>query len=270
MASRSGDALFGLINDILEMSRLEAGQLTLRPSLFAVGSLLSSAVEMFRAQAAGRGVTFRVDVADNVPAELFLDPGRLRQVLLNLLSNAVKFARPGEVLVLARVAGSEAGERLRLAVRDRGPAIPVEDRGQLFLPFSRLERPDGGDPIGTGLGLAICRHLIGMMGGSVGCKTCIYDDGASGNEFWIDLPLTLAPSQPEFLSLSASAPPPTRPLCRTPGRARRAPASCWSRTSPPTTSSRQPCSGARATWLMLQQPERRRSGRSRQGSTISC
>ena len=204
MASQSGDALFGLINDILEMSRLEAGQLTLRPSLFAVRLLLASALEMFQAQAAVRGISLRLDAANDVPAELFADPGRLRQVLLNLLSNAVKFASPGEVTVLARMVGlSEDGRPvLWLAVRDQGPAIPAQARDQLFRPFSRLPRPDGDDPVGTGLGLAICRHLIGMMGGEIGWEPWERTGGSqgapeteagAGNSFWIRLPLDAAP-----------------------------------------------------------------------------
>src|SRR6185312_14025634 len=101
MARQSGDALYGLINDILEMSRMEAGQLTLRPSRFALRPVLTSATDMFQAQAQQRGIGFRIDIADDVPEELLTDPGRVRQILLNLLSNAVKFSAPGTVLLKA-------------------------------------------------------------------------------------------------------------------------------------------------------------------------
>ena len=102
MARQSGDALMALINDILEMSRMEAGQLTLRPSMFALRPLIESVLEMFGAQAAERGIALRMSLGGDVPDELYADPGRLRQVLINLLSNAVKFAVPGEVRVVAR------------------------------------------------------------------------------------------------------------------------------------------------------------------------
>jgi signal transduction histidine kinase/CheY-like chemotaxis protein len=184
MASQSGDALFGLINDVLEMSRMEAGQLSLRPSRFALRPLLESSLEMFRAQAAERRITFELAIAEGTPAELRTDPGRLRQVLLNLLSNAVKFAVPGTVRLIAEA----APDGLRLTVRDPGPVIPAEDKARLFRPFSRLERPEGDDPIGTGLGLAICQHLVSLMGGEIGCDTWTAGDGRQGNAFWLVLP----------------------------------------------------------------------------------
>lgn len=200
MAHRSGDALFGLINDILEMSRMEAGQLTLRPSTFALRPLLESSVEMFRVQAAARGITFALSMDPDVPMEMVTDPGRLRQVLLNLLSNAVKFATPGEVRLVARAAVDAAGGgcRLRLAVCDPGPMIQDEDRERLFRPFARLERPDGDDPLGTGLGLAICHHLVSLMGGEIGCDTRSPGSGHTGNEFWVSLPI---PEQPALSHL---------------------------------------------------------------------
>jgi signal transduction histidine kinase/ActR/RegA family two-component response regulator len=185
MARQSGDALFGLINDVLEMSRMEAGQLTLRPSRFALRPLLESCVEMFRAQAAERGIAFDLQFAPRTPTELLTDPGRLRQVLLNLLSNAVKFAAPGPVVLAAVPIGTTG---VRLTVRDSGPVIPEADRQRLFRPFSRLERPEGDDPIGTGLGLAICRHLVSLMGGEIGCEPQTSADGRTGNGFWVDLP----------------------------------------------------------------------------------
>jgi signal transduction histidine kinase len=95
MARQSGDALLALINDVLEMSRMEVGQLALRPSLFALRPLIESTIEMFGAQAAERRIALRLSIAQGVPDELYEDPGRLRQVLINLLSNAVKFADAG-------------------------------------------------------------------------------------------------------------------------------------------------------------------------------
>ena len=104
MARQSGDALLALINDVLEMSRMEVGQLALRPSLFALRPLIESTIEMFGAQAAERRIALRLSIAQGVPDELYEDPGRLRQVLINLLSNAVKFADAGEVRVMADAA----------------------------------------------------------------------------------------------------------------------------------------------------------------------
>src|SRR6185312_1351935 len=115
MARQSGDALLGLINDILEMSRMEAGQLTLRHGAFDLRSLLDGVVEMFGPQAADRGITLRLAVSPELPAELYADAGRVRQVLINLLSNAVKFGQAGVIGVLARQEHDLAGRALLCA-----------------------------------------------------------------------------------------------------------------------------------------------------------
>jgi signal transduction histidine kinase/CheY-like chemotaxis protein len=194
MARRSGDALLALINDILEMSRMEAGQLALRPSVFALQPLVDSALEMFADQAEKRRIALRVSIAPDVPEELYEDPGRLRQVLINLLSNAVKFGAAGEVRVIAGMRRDARGASLRLTVRDRGPVIPEEGRARLFQPFSRLDEAGEAGPLGTGLGLMICRQLVGLMGGEIGCSVWTMGVHEAGNEFWIALPLKQPPT----------------------------------------------------------------------------
>ncbi|HEY3848304.1 MAG TPA: PAS-domain containing protein [Acetobacteraceae bacterium] len=196
MSRQSGDALLGLINDILEMSRMEAGQLSLRPSVFALRGLLDGAIEIFRPQAAERGIVLRLAASPALPHELYADPGRLRQVLINLLSNAVKFGQPGAVGLLADQEQDANGRPvLHLAVRDRGPVIEQAGRERLFRPFSRLEgsNPGAVEQIGSGLGLAICRQLVSLMGGEIGCEPWMADDGQAGNEFWMRLPIATLP-----------------------------------------------------------------------------
>jgi signal transduction histidine kinase/FixJ family two-component response regulator len=195
MARQSGDALMGLINDILEMSRMEAGQLTLRPSVFALRPLIESVLEMFGAQAAERGIALRMSLGSDVPDELYTDPGRLRQVLINLLSNAVKFAVAGEVRVVAETRFDDGAPRLRLAVRDRGPVIAESDRARLFQPFSQLQQNGSTGQMGSGLGLAICRNLVALMGGEIGCDVWTAGGREAGNEFWLTLPVSLAQGQ---------------------------------------------------------------------------
>jgi signal transduction histidine kinase/DNA-binding NarL/FixJ family response regulator len=194
MSRQSGNALMALMNDVLEMSKMEAGQLMLRPSSFVLRQLIESAIEMFQAPATERGIALRLSVGPGVPDELHTDPGRLRQVLLNLLSNAVKFAASGEVRVTAEAQLVGGEQKLRLAVRDRGPVIPEDDRGRLFKPFSRIEQPGAEGPLGTGLGLAICQHLITLMDGDIGCNVWTMGGREAGNEFWIMLPVTASPS----------------------------------------------------------------------------
>jgi signal transduction histidine kinase/ActR/RegA family two-component response regulator/HPt (histidine-containing phosphotransfer) domain-containing protein len=195
-AQRAGEALSALINDILEMSRMEAGQLALRPGAFALRPLIESAIHIFSAQAARRRMALRLSIARGVPTELYEDPGRLRQILINLLSNALKFADPGEVRVIAEVLPNGAEPpRLRLAVRDRGPVIPPASCIHLFEPFYQLQ--DGKDATtsaGTGLGLTICRHLVALMGGEIGCRAWQLGSRDAGNEFWLILPIKPMPS----------------------------------------------------------------------------
>ncbi len=197
-ARGSGDALVGLINDILDMSQMEAGKLTIRPSLFELRPLLETSAEMFASQAAERGIVIRISIDPATPPTLFTDPGRLRQVQLNLLSNAVKYGRPGDVWLTAEP-GRGAQEAVLLRVKDDGPVISPQARARLFRPFSRLDRPEGDSPAGTGLGLSICHHLITLMGGTIGCEP--WDDngpegaeGRGGNAFWVMLPPTALPS----------------------------------------------------------------------------
>lgn len=192
MAHQSGDVLFGLINDILDMSQMEAGKLSIRPSLFELRPLLESCVEMFAGQAAERGIAIRIAIAEGTPETLFTDPGRLRQVQLNLLSNAVKYARPGTVWLTAEP-GHSGREAVRLTVKDDGPVIALDARVRLFRPFSRLDRPGGEGAAGTGLGLSICQQLVTLMGGEIGCEAWRSQDGCDGNAFWVTLPAAALP-----------------------------------------------------------------------------
>jgi signal transduction histidine kinase/CheY-like chemotaxis protein len=200
MASQSGDLLFGLINDILDMSQMEAGQLSIRPSQFELRPLLDSCVEMFAGQAAERGIAIRVAIAEGTPEILLTDPGRLRQVQLNLLSNAVKYARPGTVWLTAEP-GKGGHEAIRLAVKDPGPVIALDARTRLFRPFSRLDRAVDDAAPGTGLGLSICRQLIILMGGEIACESWRSEGGPGdgpeggheGNAFWVTLPAAAVP-----------------------------------------------------------------------------
>jgi signal transduction histidine kinase/DNA-binding response OmpR family regulator len=228
LARQSGDALLALINDILDMTRLEAGQLALRRSVFALRPLLTGVLEMLRPLAAQRGITMHLALDAGMPHLLFTDPVRLRQVLLNLLSNAAKYAAPGEVLLLAESpdfestgierVGTDARPVLRLAVRDQGPAISPTERARLFQPFSQLEHPGAEVQPGSGLGLAICRLLATLMGGAVGCETIelspMGQPRRTGNEFWMSLPIEPLPPDAVAPTDRSQAAPPVLPHSR--------------------------------------------------------
>ncbi|WP_404385524.1 ATP-binding protein [Caenispirillum salinarum] len=184
----SGAALTELVNDVLDITRVEAGKLPFTDEPFGVRALVDGLEGLLRPSAEAKGVELSVDVGEGVPAAVAGDPQRLRQVLLNLLGNAVKFTAEGSVRL--EVAAPEAG-RLRFAVRDTGPGIPEEGRARLFQPFSQLH---GGGKGGAGLGLAISQRLVEGMRGSIGVDSA---DG-QGACFTVDLPArpVEAPTRP--------------------------------------------------------------------------
>jgi signal transduction histidine kinase len=151
-----------LVTELLDLSRLDAGAVALRPEIVEVADLVAGAVAEAEvtADVSGRGVTFAIDVA---PADLAasVDRARLHQVLINLLDNAARHSPPsGTVTVLAR----PEGEQLMIEVHDQGPGIAAADRERVFHRFTRGERPVGG---GTGLGLAIARWAVELHGGRI-------------------------------------------------------------------------------------------------------
>lgn len=191
-ARQAGDALMELINDILELSKMEAGHLALRPAEFDLRAMLRGVQSMFRTQAASRSIRLVVEVAPEVPERIRADGGRLRQVLMNFVSNATKFSMPGEATLRAAAVRMAGAPTLILAVADQGPRIPDAEMGQLFLPFSRLDNARASSTPGTGLGLAICARLARLMGGQIGLR----EAEGGGNEFWLTLPLEAVPVQP--------------------------------------------------------------------------
>ena len=210
MARHAGDGLLGLINDILEMAKMEAGRLTLRPTLFALRPLLDSVLDLFRDQAAGRGMELSLVLTPGVPDLVHGDSGRIRQVLINLLSNAVKFADPGPILLLGEMRPEAGRTLLRLTVRDPGPALSSSDRSRLFQPFSRLDRPHGDAAPGTGLGLVICQSLAALMHAEIGWDAAPSPGG--GNDFWIALPV--GPAKTRVAAPAAPATPIVLPRTR--------------------------------------------------------
>ena len=161
-----GKALLTTINDILDFSKLEAGQLELAPEPVAPAQLIEETLELFSLEAQTKGVGLRAEGLAELPAELLIDGGRLRQVLLNLVGNAVKFTEAGTVTVQADYDG--AGQRLHLAVADTGPGVAPKDVDLLFRRFSQVDAGLTRKHGGTGLGLAICKGLVEAMDGEIG------------------------------------------------------------------------------------------------------
>jgi PAS domain S-box-containing protein len=186
----SAEALAGIISDILDLSKIEAGQLSLEQVVFDFHALLATMRNAYAALARAKGLGFRLEIGDGVPRWVNGDPVRLRQILGNYASNALKFTERGmiDVTVTALPAA-----RVRLEVSDTGPGVAPQLLPRLFQPFSQADSSTTRQYGGTGLGLSICRQLAELMGGSVGVDSRPGD----GSRFWAELPLASAPARRE-------------------------------------------------------------------------
>jgi|GEM_PF-1687213 len=179
---RSGESLLSLINDILDLSKIEAGKLEIEILDFDLRSLLESFAEMMSFKANEKGLEFICSAAPETPALLKGDPGRIRQILVNLTGNAIKFTDRGEVVVRVEPESERGDEvELRISVRDTGIGIPENKLGGLFQQFKQVDSSHSRKYGGTGLGLAITRQLAEAMSGSVGVTSV----EGEGSEFWV-------------------------------------------------------------------------------------
>ncbi|HRP67351.1 MAG TPA: response regulator [Thauera sp.] len=185
----SSESLLGIIDDVLDYSRIEAGKLSLESIPFEVGEVCQRALGVVALRAEEKGVELLFRCAADVPRRLIGDPLRLGQVLINLLGNAIKFTPKGEVmLALERCQGARGEAMLRFAVRDTGIGIDELYRGRLFEAFSQLDDSVTRRFGGTGLGLSICAQLVRMMDGSIEVDS----EPGAGTVFRVLLPLALA------------------------------------------------------------------------------
>ncbi|MGG5823716.1 response regulator [Falsiroseomonas sp. HW251] len=207
--NEAGKHLLELVNSLLDLSKIEAGKLDLRPEPTALRPLLDGCAGLLVPEVARKALRLTLDVRPGTPAAVEADATRLRQLLLNLLSNAVKFTPPGGAVSLRAMPGP-GGEGVRLEVEDTGPGIPADKRHLLFEDFSQLFTLPGQEMAGTGLGLAISARLAALMGGRIGCE----EARAGGALFWVDLPLAAAepPALPRLAPAEAPADQPTRRL----------------------------------------------------------
>jgi PAS domain S-box-containing protein len=185
--------LLDIVNDILDLSKIDAGKLALAPVDFSVDALLTRSIAMVTDGARRKGLALTVDRGD-LPQMLRGDALRLSQVLVNLLSNAVKFTAQGSVSLRASVVASEVGEwTVRLAVQDTGEGISPEAQQRLFNPFEQADRSTTRRFGGTGLGLSIARELAHLMGGTIG----VASEPGRGSEFWFTARLQDAGVRPQ-------------------------------------------------------------------------
>ena len=177
----SGQALLGIINDILDLSKIEAGRFDLAMVEFDPRELIAEITDLFGERCTSKGIEFIYFVAEEVPHRLTGDPARLRQVLINLVGNAIKFTEYGEILVeLSLTDATQQHATLHCSVTDTGIGIDPEQRAKIFESFYQVDRSMTRSRGGTGLGLSIVKELVTLMGGDVGVESEL----GHGSRFW--------------------------------------------------------------------------------------
>jgi PAS domain S-box-containing protein len=187
-ASNSGEVLLDLINDVLDISKMEAGKLHLNSFNFEFKRLPKKVKQIVEVHAEQRGNKIVVETDDQIPTYLHGDGKRLQQVILNLVSNANKFTKQGRITVSSKLVGrSDSDARISIAVSDTGIGIPDDVLPNLFAEFTTVDNSYKRRQGGTGLGLAICKHLIELMGGSIHVESKV----GEGSRFCFKVPLPI-------------------------------------------------------------------------------
>ncbi|MCL2689992.1 MAG: transporter substrate-binding domain-containing protein, partial [Chitinispirillia bacterium] len=181
--SASAKSLLGIINDILDMSKIEAGKLELNPVDYNFNQFMDNMVSMFTHVAKNKGLEFKVDVADKLPDYLYGDDLRLRQSLTNICANAVKFTQKGHV----KLSVSTREQTLLFKIEDTGSGIRKEDLPKLFKAFEQVDKTKNRNVTGTGLGLSICKSFVEMMGGEV----TVESEYGHGTAFTVAIPVVM-------------------------------------------------------------------------------
>ncbi|MFP4322380.1 MAG: ATP-binding protein, partial [Anaerolineales bacterium] len=168
---QSGNHLLGLINNVLDMSKIEAGRASLEASQFDLHALLNELRQMFSLRAESKGLVLRYTLDDEVPRYIIADPGKLRQVIINILGNAIKFTQEGEVHLHAMY-DTQPDPTLTVSVADTGPGLSDEEQAQIFAPFAQAQSGRLASE-GTGLGLTIAQQYVRLMGGQISVQSVL-------------------------------------------------------------------------------------------------
>jgi signal transduction histidine kinase/DNA-binding response OmpR family regulator len=189
---RSGEHLLNLINNVLDISKIESGRVVLEESDADLHQLLHELQSVMGVRAAEKGLSFTLEQSPNLPRHVAVDSGKLRQVLINLIGNATKYTESGGLKLRAEVVSRESPQRarLRFEVEDTGPGISREDRQKIFFPFVQLGNRASTEA-GTGLGLAISKQYVELMGGQIG----VASEPGKGSVFHFEIPVEVLPTE---------------------------------------------------------------------------
>jgi CheY-like chemotaxis protein/nitrogen-specific signal transduction histidine kinase len=195
LITTSADALLTLVNDLLDLSKIEAGRLAVEEIPFNLRDNLRDTVTSMVVAAEEKGINLEVAFSDDLPGHVIGDPGRLRQIVINLIGNAVKFTEVGSVIVSVRAEPSDStGAVVHLEVADTGSGIPADRLDSIFNRFEQAGSPNGRQVVGTGLGLTISRQLVEIMGGEIWAESEL----GNGSTFHVTVPLATAGAQTGF------------------------------------------------------------------------
>ena len=186
----SGESLLNIINDILDLSKIESGKLDIEQYNFDLPQLVESSGALLKHQAESKGIPLNIKIADDVPQFVVSDPTRLRQILFNLLSNSLKFTETGTISVDCKRLTKNDTEFLSFKVRDTGIGISSDSQAKLFEAFTQADTSTTRKFGGTGLGLSICFKLVKLMGGDIYLSSRL----GEGSEFTFHIPLTVGKS----------------------------------------------------------------------------
>jgi len=207
---RAGSNLLNLINDILDLSKVESGSVTLESIDFDLHDVIARVAELVRIKAGEKGLSVACEIAPDVPRMLVGDPTRLRQIILNLLGNSMKFTETGGLSVrVHRDPDSEDVGFLRFGIQDTGIGIPQDKLGSIFQSFTQADSSTTRKYGGTGLGLSISKKFVELMGGRIWVESSI----GSGSTFFFTARFGLSQVRPAVIALSASAVPPSSCEC---------------------------------------------------------
>ncbi|WP_158523953.1 ATP-binding protein [Paenibacillus bovis] len=196
LIQESAELLLGMINNMLDLSKMEAGKMQLQESTVNMRLLLDHIIRLIEPKVRENENTISAFIDYRVESNLIGDGGRIRQILLNLLSNANKFTQNGKIEISIQLKENSANlQSLHIEVSDTGIGIAPDHQKNLFQPYAQADRPEQQDVEGTGLGLSICKSLVELMEGTIDLKS----DKGKGSTFWFDIPLKKSPKESELL-----------------------------------------------------------------------